>query len=92
LNLSLAVPARLIKNGMSQPREELDYVRNDYRHFVSFMAFRFGGWADVRRHIARTVARCRCRICYSPSNWTSSGLIGSKCTSLFVNIDLVKMI
>ena len=72
LNSFWLVPTELSIRHDEQTREDLDYVGNDYRHFVSFVAFRIGGWSDIRRHSAcAAVSRGR-SFYYSTSYGTRS--------------------
>lgn len=91
IEFSLAGAGATYQNGINkQGRNFLDYVGNNYRHFVGLIPFGFGDRTDVRRCFAFTPGSCTRRIRYSSSYRPNRRLEISKNTDLFGNIDRVK--
>lgn len=74
LNSITAMPMRLSISASTNKGGILDYVGNDYRHFVSLVACGFGSRSNVRRHFTCSTSSCGRSIRDSTSDGTSSGL------------------
>ena len=63
------------KFGMNKQGRNLDYVRNDYRYFVSLVAFGLGGGPNIWRNFTRTTFGSSSSFRDSTSDGKSSGLM-----------------